>query len=277
MDLTSVRGTGPGGRIVKDDVMIHVTPAPSATPSVPVTTPAPAPTTATGAVWTVGPAPSRVRQVIARRLAESKQTVPHFYLTISVDMKAAMELRAQLNGRGEGFRKLSPNDLIIKAVADTLRAQAAMRVSWKDDSIYTTERVNVGVAVALPEGLIVPVVRDADTKSLSVIADEVAALAAKARDGKLLPDDYAGGTFTVSNLGMFGIEDFSAIINPPEPGILAVGAVSEVPVIEDGYTAIGTRMKMTISGDHRAIDGAVGAQFLQEVKRRLENPLLLVE
>jgi pyruvate dehydrogenase E2 component (dihydrolipoamide acetyltransferase) len=188
-----------------------------------------------------------------------------------------MALREQLNARGEEFVKLSPNDLVIKAVADALRAFSRMRVAMAGEKLLSTDRVNVGVAVSLPEGLIVPVVRDADRKSLNAIAGEVRALAETARAGKLMPDDYSGGTFTVSNLGMYGIEDFVAIINPPEPGILAVGGVMDVPVVQDGQVVVGTRMKVTLSADHRVVDGAVGAQFLQELKRRLENPLLLLQ
>jgi pyruvate dehydrogenase E2 component (dihydrolipoamide acetyltransferase) len=282
VNLQEVRGTGPGGRIVKEDVESFMAgappreqaPAPQRTPAPARTAAAPAPT---GDVWTEGKPPSRMRQVIARRMAESKQAVPHFYVTMDVDVKAMMALREQLNTRGEEFVKLSPNDLVIKAVADALRAQPAMRKAWRGDGPLVTERVNVGVAVALEDGLIVPVIRDTDSKSLNTIAQEVRALAEKARAGKLLPDEYAGGTFTVTNMGMFGVEDFGAIINPPEPGILAVGVVEQRPVVEDGQLAVGTRMKFTLSADHRAVDGAVGAQFVQEVKRRLENPLLLVQ
>jgi pyruvate dehydrogenase E2 component (dihydrolipoamide acetyltransferase) len=197
-------------------------------------------------------------------------------LTIEVDMAAAMALREGLNARGEGYPKISPNDLIVKAVADSLRAQPQMRVAWGGDDILTTDSVNVGVAVALDDGLIVPVVRNADAKTVTQISGEIRALAEKARAGRLLPDDYAGGTFTVTNLGMFGVADFAAIINPPEPAILAVSAIAEKPVVVDGQLAVGTRMTMTISGDHRAIDGATAARFLAEVKRRLETPGMLV-
>jgi pyruvate dehydrogenase E2 component (dihydrolipoamide acetyltransferase) len=280
VDLHGIRGTGPNGRIVAEDVEAHVqghgsrlAPRPAApTPPGPG---APAPVPA-GDVWQAGKPLSQMRRVIARRLTESKQQVPHFQATMEIDMGPAMALRGSLNARGEGFTKIGPNDLIVKAVADALHAQPAMRVAFGGDQLLTTDRVNVGVAVALPDGLIVPVVRDADRKSLNDIAAEVRALVEKARAGKLQPDEYAGGTFSVSNLGMFGVEAFNAIINPPEPGILAIGGIFEKPVVTDGKLAIGTRMSVTLSADHRVVDGAVGAEWLQELKRRLENPLTLV-
>lgn len=278
IDLRLIRGTGPGGRVVAEDVEGWIRnrgakPSPKAAPAPAATRPTAPP----GDVWTTGKPASKMRQVIARRLTESKQQVPHFYVTVDINMGPAMDLRIQLNARGDEFAKLSPNDLVLKAVADALRSESSMRTAFGGDVVLTTERVNLGVAVALADGLIVPVIRDADTMSLNAIAAEVRSLAEKARAGKLLPDDYSGGTFTVSNLGMFGVEHFSAIINPPEPGILAVSAVADVPVVEDGAITIGTRMKVTLSADHRVIDGAIGARFLQEVKRRLENPLLLLQ
>ena len=235
MDLHEVRGTGPGGRIVAEDVQSYargrgapfpMTAAPSGTPAgTPLQAP-PATPSAPGEVWVDGGAPSQMRKVIARRLTQSKHEIPHFYATMDVDMEPAMALRESLNARGEEFVKLSPNDIIVKAVADSLRAFPAMRVGWTGEKLLKTDRVNVGVAVALEEGLIVPVVRDADRKSLNVIAGEIRALAEKARAGKLMPDEYSGGTFTVTSLGMFGVEEFMAIINPPEPAILAVGAIT---------------------------------------------------
>lgn len=277
VDLRLVRGTGPGGRVVRDDIVSFVQGL--GRPVVPTGGPHPMPAAGTapaGEVWKPAGKASRMRQVIARRLTDSKQQVPHFYVTMEVDMAAAMALREGLNARGEGYPKISPNDLIVKAVADSLRAQPQMRVAWGGEGILATDSVNVGVAVALEDGLIVPVVRDADAKTVTQISGEIRALAEKARAGRLLPDDYAGGTFTVTNLGMFGVEDFSAIINPPEPAILAVSAIAEKPVVVDGKLAIGTRMTMTISGDHRAIDGATAARFLAEVRRRLETPGMLV-
>lgn len=278
VDLRLIKGTGPSGRIIAEDVEARIKSgggqvgqprvAPKAAPTEPSARP--------GDTWTPSAPASKMRQVIARRLTESKQTVPHFYVTMDINMAPAIALKSQLNKRGDAFAKVGPNDFVMKAVADALRAQPAMRVAFGGEQILKTDRVNLGLAVALPEGLIVPVIRDADQKSLNAIAIEVRALAEKARAGKLMPDEYAGGTFTVSNLGMFGVEDFSAIINPPEPGILAVSAIVETPVVENGAVAVGTRMKVTLSADHRAVDGATGAQFLQEVKRRLENPLFLL-
>ncbi|HEY3412906.1 MAG TPA: dihydrolipoamide acetyltransferase family protein [Armatimonadota bacterium] len=276
IDLRLIRGTGPGDRIVAEDVEAWIKSRAGKAAPKSAQAPAQAPVPA-GDVWTSGKPASKMRQVIARRLTESKQQVPHFYATMDINMGPAMELRTQLNTRGDEFVKLSPNDLVLKAVADALRSESTMRVSFGGESVLTTERVNLGVAVALPDGLIVPVIRDADALSLNAIATQVRSLAERARAGKLLPDDYAGGTFTVTNLGMFGVEDFSAIINPPEPGILAVSAVADVPVVENGEIAVGTRMKVTLSADHRVVDGAVGARFLQEVKRRLESPLLLLQ
>lgn len=283
VDLHGIQGTGPNGRIVAEDVQAAAQghgsrlaprgpvgterPAPSAPPA------APAPA---GDVWQTGKPLSQMRKTIARRLSESKQQVPHFQATMEINMAPAMSFRGSLNARGEGFAKIGPNDLIVKAVADALRAQEAMRLAYRNDQLLSTDRVNVGVAVALPDGLIVPVVRDADRKSLNDIAQEIRALVEKARAGKLQPDEYSGGTFSVSNLGMYGVEDFNAIINPPEPGILAVGGILEKPVVENGQIVVGTRMRITLSADHRVVDGAVGAEFLQDVKRRLENPLTLV-
>lgn len=281
VDLHGIQGTGPNGRIVAEDVQAaaqghgsRLAPRPAAgtePPATPTATPAP-----TGDVWQTGKPLSQMRKTIARRLSESKQTVPHFQATMEIDMGPAMAFRGQLNSRGEGFAKIGPNDLIVKAVADALRAQEAMRYAFRNEQLLSTDQVNVGVAVALPDGLIVPVVRGADRKSLNDIAQEVRALVEKARSGKLQPDEYSGGTFSVSNLGMYGVEDFNAIINPPEPGILAIGGIFEKPVVKDGQIVVGTRMRVTLSADHRVVDGAVGAEFLQEVKRRLENPLTLV-
>lgn len=283
VDLRGIQGTGPNGRIVAEDVQAAAQGHGSrVAPRGPVGTESPAPAAPSypsapaGDVWHAGRPLSQMRKTIARRLSESKQTVPHFQVTVEIDMAPAMALRGSLNTRGEGFTKIGPNDLIVKAVADALRTQEAMRFAFRNEQLLATDRVNVGVAVALPEGLIVPVVRDADRKALNDIALEIRALVEKARAGKLQPEEYSGGTFSVSNLGMYGVEDFNAIINPPEPGILAVGGILEKPVVENGQIVVGTRMRVTLSADHRAVDGAVGAEFLQEVKRRLENPLTLV-
>jgi pyruvate dehydrogenase E2 component (dihydrolipoamide acetyltransferase) len=228
-----------------------------------------------------------MRKAIARRMLESKQPVPHFYLTAEVDMDAAAAFRKQVN-EALGI-KISFNDLVLKASALALRRVPQVNASFAGDRIILHGQVHIGVAVALevkPEqdaaasgptfdGLVTPVVRDADGKSLGAIAREVQELAERARNRKLRPEEMTGGTFTISNLGMFGVDEFQAIINPPEAAILAIGAVKEQPVVKDGTLAVGKRMRVTLSGDHRAIDGATGARFLQEVIRILEHPMTL--
>ena len=220
-----------------------------------------------------------MRRVVARRMVESVQSAPHFYLTSVVDAEALVRFRADLNERlaagGEAV-KLSLNDLIIKACAVALRANPDVNVSFGGDKILRHKRVHVGVAVALEGGLIVPVVRDADRKSLGEIAREAHALADKARAGKLTPDEFSGGTFTISNLGMFGIDHFTAIINAPEAAILAVGATTPEPVARDGQVAVRQILKLTLSIDHRVLDGATAARFLQQLKSILEEPLRIV-
>jgi pyruvate dehydrogenase E2 component (dihydrolipoamide acetyltransferase) len=220
---------------------------------------------------------SNMRKTVARRLVESMEAAPHFYLTIQVDADALLGLRAELNQRlaAEGT-KLSVNDLLVKACAVTLRAHPEINVSWGGDKILLHRRVHVGIAVAVEGGLIVPVVRDADAKSVSQISREAKALIERARAGKLRPDEFTGGTFTVSNLGMFGIDQFTAVINPPEAAILAVGTTSSEPVVRDGQLATRQRMKLTMSIDHRAVDGATGAQFLADLKAILEEPLRIL-
>jgi pyruvate dehydrogenase E2 component (dihydrolipoamide acetyltransferase) len=217
-----------------------------------------------------------MRKTIAKRLTESKQTVPHFYVTMEVDMAAAAQFREQLNALEKDRPQVSYNDLIIKACAIGLRKFSAVNSQFTGDGILQPEGIHVGVAVALEEGLVVPVVRDADQKSLTAIAGDLAPLIERARTGKLQPAEYSGGTFSISNMGMFGVRNFIAVINPPESAILAVGAVQQRPVVKDGQLAVGTVMDVTLSADHRAVDGAVAAQFLREVKRLLEQPLLLV-
>ena len=219
-----------------------------------------------------------MRKAIARRLAQSIGPVPTFYLTVEVDMGEAMALRAKINERfkDQGI-KTSPNDMVIKAVSMALRKHPFVNAAWTGESIHLYEQVHVGVAVAIDEGLITPVIRDADRKGVSEIAAEVKELAGRAREKKLKPEEYTGSTFSISNLGMFGIEEFTAIINPPEAAILAVGAVGpKVVVDEEGSMAIRQRMRMTLSCDHRVIDGATGAQFLQTLKQYLEEPMLMV-
>jgi pyruvate dehydrogenase E2 component (dihydrolipoamide acetyltransferase) len=261
IDLAKVRGTGEGGRIVRRDIEAYR--------EQPV---------AAGAVSGVESfeevAVTQMRKTIARRLAESKFTAPHFYLTISVDMDAAMEARATINAGG-GV-KVSVNDLVIKAAALALKKHPAVNSSWLGDKIRTNYHVHIGVAVAVEDGLLVPVVRHADGKSLSSIGTEVKALATKAKEKKLQPAEWEGNTFTISNLGMFGIEEFTAIINPPDACILAVGGVQQVPVVKGGAVVPGSVMRMTLSCDHRVVDGATGAAFLQDLKGFLEAPVRML-
>ncbi len=281
LDLARVAGTGPGGRIIEADVTEALQKQP-ATPAQPAATPgAPAPAFAAPAGVPAANLPgeakslSPMRKIIAGRLSQSKQTVPHFYVTVDVDMRAAAKLRAQFNGSVDAGRKVSFNDLVLKACALALEKHPAVNSQWNGDSIQVPSVVNVGVAVSLEEGLIVPVVRDAAQKSISGIGREVRALAEKARAGKLTPADYSGGTFTVSNLGMYDIVQFQAIINPPEAAIMAVGAVRDAPIVEEGAVVAGKQMYLTLSVDHRVVDGSVAAVFLQDVKKLLENPMAL--
>jgi pyruvate dehydrogenase E2 component (dihydrolipoamide acetyltransferase) len=271
IDLSTVTGSGPGGRVVKADVEAVAAPAAPA-PA------APAPAPAKPAAADVEEVPlSGMRKTVARRLVESMQSAPHFYLTIQVDVDALLELRAELNRRlADEGTKLSVNDLLVKACAVTLRAHPDINVSWGGDKLLRHRRVHVGIAVAVEGGLIVPVVRDADQKSVSQISREAKALIERARAGKLRPDEFTGGTFTISNLGMFGIDQFTAVINPPEAAILAVGATTSEPVVHDGRLGTRQRMKLTMSIDHRAVDGATGAQFLAGLKAVLEEPLRIL-
>lgn len=222
---------------------------------------------------------SGMRKTIARRLTESKQTIPHFYLTLDCDMEALLDLRRTLNARGEKARqpyRLSVNDFLIKAVAIALQEQPAVNVSWQEDGLLQYSDSDISVAVATEGGLITPVIRKADEKTVLTIAGEVADLAKRARTGQLPPSAYQGGGFTISNLGMYGIKEFSAIINPPQAAILAVGAVEQRPVVKAGELAVGQQLTLTLSADHRAIDGAVAAQFLACLRDLLEDPLSLL-
>jgi len=259
VDLGRVQGSGPGGRIVRADVE-----------SAPVGGGVAA---ATRSDETVKNSP--MRKTIAKRLLASHQDIPTFFLTTSFDMQGFVDLRNQLKAQLPDV-KVSYNDILIKAVARSLVEHPEVNASWGDTAITQHGRVDIGVAVALPQGLITPVVRSADQKTLSVIAGEVRELAGRARDQKLAPEEYTGGTFTISNLGMMGIEHFTAIINPPEAAILAVGAITETPIIEDGELVVQHRMKVTMTCDHRVIDGAVGAGFLLTLRRYVENPYLLL-
>jgi pyruvate dehydrogenase E2 component (dihydrolipoamide acetyltransferase) len=217
-----------------------------------------------------------MRQTIARRMALSKTTAPHFYITTEIAMERAIALRQSLNELAVDDGEISFNDMILKAVANALRQFPRMNVSYVDDKLRFHRRVHLSLAVALDEGLITPVIRDCDHKSLGEIAREARELIERARARRLKPEDYTGGTFSVSNLGMYDVEDCAAIVNPPEAAILAVGTIKQQPVVIDGQLNIGHRMKATLSGDHRAVDGATAAQFLQIVKRLLERPLTLM-
>ena len=271
VDLKLVHGSGPGGRIVRRDVE-----AAAAAPAAPAAAPVLRPVTPTVA----GPdyedvALSAMRATIAKRMPLSKAPVPHFYVTSEVAMDRAWELREELNGL-EGQPKISVNDLVIRTCALTLLHHPGVNASFQGESIRVFHRVHMGIAVALEEGLITPVLRDAHAKTLAQIAVEARDLAERARQRKLRTQELSGATFSISNLGMFDVRDFSAIINPPEGAILAVGSVRKVPVVTDEGLGVGRRMAMTISCDHRVMDGAMGARFLQDVKRLLEEPLRLL-
>lgn len=266
IDLRDLSGSGDGGRIVKRD-LDNYTPA-AAAASAPSFAPVVGEEKYTEMVV------SQMRKTIARRLAESKFSAPHFYLTIDIDMDKAMAARTQINEVASA--KVSFNDMVIKASALALRKHPKINSSWLDDKIRFNQHINIGVAMAVEEGLLVPVVRYADNKPLSQIASEVKVFAGKAKDKKLQPSDWEGNTFTISNLGMFGIEEFTAIINPPDACIMAVGAIRQEPVVKNGQVVPGNRMKVTLSCDHRVVDGASGAEFLQTFKQLLEEPVRML-
>lgn len=260
IDLRTIAGSGPFGRIVKADVegksgstMPRKLLAPLQTKEIPH---------------------SMMRKTIAKRLLESKNTIPHFYLTVEMNMKRAMEFRTAFTEASGS--KISFNDIVVKAVALALRENPKANSSFLPEKVVQHGRIDVSVAVAVDEGLITPVIRNADQKTLLEISSETKELAKRAREGKLKPEEFTNGTFTVSNLGMYDIENFAAIINPPEGAILAVGSIVEKPVVENGQIVAGHTMKVTMSCDHRVVDGAVGAQFLQSFKKIVENPLFLV-
>lgn len=285
IELSSLQGTGPNGRIIERDVVAAVqargsakpAAAPTPAPAVPAAKPAPAPAPAPAALVGGEQALSKMRQVIARRLVESKTTIPHFYLTMDIFMDKAMDLRQQLNALAtDDAEKLSVNDLIVAGVARTLRSYPAVNAYFKGDKLELHDHINVGIAVSVDDGLLTPVLHNADQKSLKQIAAETKAMAARARANKLKPEDLGPGTFTISNLGMYGIEEFAAIINPPESSILAVGMVQKVPVVKDDKVEIAQVMKVTMSVDHRVVDGALGAKFLQDFKKLMENPVNLL-
>ena len=275
LDLATLTGSGPRGRIVKRDIETALAAAPAPAPALQAPPPAAAPPAAPeGAAVTEVPN-SGMRKTIARRLAESKQTVPHFYLTVDCEIDALLDIRKDLNARAGGH-KLSVNDFVVRAVALALRAVPEANATWTDAATLRYDTVDVSVAVAVDGGLVTPVVRNADAKGLAAISAEMADFAARARDGKLLPEEYRGGGFSVSNLGMYGIREFAAVINPPQAGILAVGAGEQRPVVKDGALAVATVMSCTLSGDHRVIDGAIGARFLAAFKGLVEDPLTML-
>jgi len=275
IDISKVPGSGDGGRIIKRDVDNYVPAAASAaTTATQGKATTPAATAVAGQVSFEDVPVSQMRKVIAKRLSESKFTAPEFYLTMEINMDKAVESRAKLNDISPV--KISFNDMVLKACAIALKQHPKVNSSWMGDKIRVNHHVNVGVAVAVEEGLLVPVVRFADLKSLSQIATEVKDFAKKAKDKKLQPSDWEGSTFTISNLGMFGIEEFTAIINPPDSCILAIGAINQVPVVKDGQIKIGNIMKVTLTCDHRVVDGATGAAFLQTLQGLLEEPLRML-
>ena len=275
IDLAIIKGSGDNGRIIRNDVE-SFTPAavPTSTPA-PVSSPAsPVASVVTGRESFEEMPVSQMRKVIAKRLSESLFTAPHFYLTMSVDMDAAVAARTRLNE--QAGVKISFNDMVVKATALALQQNPKVNSSWLGDKIRYNHHINIGVAVAVEDGLLVPVVRFANTKTLTQIGAEVKIFAQKAKDKKLQPSDWEGSTFTISNLGMFGIDQFTAIINPPDACILAVGGISQVPVVKNGQVVPGNVMKLTMSCDHRVVDGATGAAFLQTLKSLLEEPLRML-
>jgi pyruvate dehydrogenase E2 component (dihydrolipoamide acetyltransferase) len=273
IDLNSVHGSGDGGRIVKQDID-NYKPAQRQS-AAPTTEPArPAAQASTGQVSFEEKPVSQMRKAIAKRLSESKFSSPHFYVTMLIDMDKAVESRGKLNEVSKV--KISFNDFVLKACALALKQHPAVNSSWLGDKIRINHHINIGVAVAIEDGLVVPVVRFADTKSLSQIAAEVKELAQRAKDKKLQPAEWEGNTFTISNLGMFGVDEFTAIINPPDACILAIGGINQIPVVKNGAIVPGHVMKVTLSCDHRVVDGATGAAFLQTLKGLLEEPLRML-
>ncbi|MBK7407712.1 MAG: pyruvate dehydrogenase complex dihydrolipoamide acetyltransferase [Saprospirales bacterium] len=276
IDLRQVKGSGDSGRIIKRDVEAFL--------GAPATTEQPvddthavipfAPMSSSGGDNYEEKPISQMRKTIARRLSQSKFTAPHFYLTVEIDMEKAISIRKQINEVSPV--KISFNDLVIKAAAASLRQHPAVNASWLEDRIRYNRDINIGVAVAVEDGLLVPVIRHADIKTLSQVNQEVKTYAEKAKVRKLQPEEMQGNTFTISNLGMFGIEEFTGIINPPDACILAVGTIVEKPVVKNGEIVIGQRMKVTLSCDHRVVDGASGARFLETMKGILEDPIRLM-
>ena len=281
VNLGSLKGSGPGGRIVKADIEAAVS---GGAPKTAAAAPGPAPKPAPAAHVEMPGMPAydelpnnNIRKVVARRLTESKQQAPHFYLSIDCRIDALLKLRADLNTRAEKDGvKLSVNDLVIKAAAIALRKVPAANASYTEAAIRRYRTVDISVAVAIPDGLITPIVKNADLKGLAQISSEMKDLATRARVGKLKPEEFQGGTFSISNLGMYGIREFAAVINPPQGAILAVGAGEQRPVVKDGALAIATVMTVTLSVDHRVVDGAVGAEYLAAFKKLVEDPMSMM-
>ncbi len=274
VSLQNIKGSGPRGRIVKQDVLEALNSASALLPSVSQKL-SQGNVSLTGAFSGYEPPfvehkVSLMRQVIARRLTESKQTIPHFYLSLEANIDRLLDIRKDLNRKGD--LKISVNDMVIQVLAKTLARFPEVNVAWAGETLRAFERVDLAVAVSVDGGLITPVIRGANQKGLQEISAEMKELASRARSGKLKPEEFQGGTFSLSNLGMFGIETFQAIINPPQAGILAVGAGLQKPIVENNQIKIATLVKLTLSLDHRAVDGALGAVFLSEVKASLEQP-----
>jgi pyruvate dehydrogenase E2 component (dihydrolipoamide acetyltransferase) len=282
IDLSGLKGSGPHGRIVRADIEGAVGRGKAAPAAAPAQAAQPAAAAAPIQLPGTGMPPyedkplSRMRKAIARRLAEAKRDMPHFYLTLDCEIDALLKLRADFNAKADGAYKLSVNDFVIRAAALALRKVPAANVGYTGEALRWYKGVDISVAVAIPDGLITPIVKGADTKGLAAISNEMKDLAARARDGKLKPDEYEGGTFSISNLGMYGIREFSAVINPPQAAILAVGAGEQRAVVKGGALAIATVMSCTLSVDHRAIDGAVGAEFMAAFKKLVEDPVSML-
>ena len=283
IDLSTVKGSGPNGRIVKADLdKAGTAPAAAQAPATPA--PAAASKPAGGGATITAPHKkipnSTMRKVIAKRLLESKQTVPHFYVTTNIEIDALLKLRAELNAKspkeGAGAFKLSVNDMVIKACAVALRRHPMVNSTYTEEAIIQYDDVDISIAVAIPDGLITPIIRKADAQGLAAISNSMKDLGARAKAGKLKPEEFQGGGFSISNLGMFGVSEFSAIINPPQSAILAVGAGEKRAVVKGDNIVVATVMTVTLSCDHRVVDGALGAEFLSTLKSIIEEPLSLM-
>jgi pyruvate dehydrogenase E2 component (dihydrolipoamide acetyltransferase) len=283
LDLAMLKGSGPNGRIVKADIEAALqkpTPAaPQPAPAMAAPAPVARPAAAIAAPHKLVPH-SSMRKVIARRLTEAKSTIPHFYVSMDVEIDALVRLMGDLNAKspkeGPDAYLITINDMVIKASAATLRRVPAVNAAWTDDGMALFDDVDISVAVAIPDGLITPIIRRADQKGLATISREMKDLAGRAREGKLKPEEFQGGGFSISNMGMFGVTEFAAIINPPQAAILAVAAGQKRPVVKNDSLAIATVMTCTLSVDHRVVDGALGARWLREFKRIVEDPLSLL-